>query len=234
MLFPVPLLPARLVKRYKRFLADVVLDDGTETTAHCANPGAMTGLAHPGSRVWLSASDDPKRKLRYSWEIVEADGGLVGINTAHPNTLVSEAVTAGVLAELAGYSRLRREVKYGRNSRIDLLLEHDDRPPAYVEVKNVHLMRAPGVAEFPDSVTARGAKHLVELGDMVEAGHRAVMVFLVQRADCSVLTIAGDIDPAYAAAFTLARARGVEALAYACRITPTEIVAERAIPIVTT
>lgn len=231
MLFSTPLVPARLVKRYKRFLADVVLEDGSETTAHCANPGAMTGLALPGSPVWLSLSDDPKRKLRYSWEIVEADGGYVGINTAHPNGLVGEAVTAGLMAELVGYARMRREVKYGKNSRIDILLEDDARPHAYVEVKNVHLMRTPGVAEFPDSVTARGAKHLMELADMVEAGHRAVMVYLVQRTDCAVLRIAADIDPAYAAAFQLARSRGVEAIAYACRVTPTEICADRPIPI---
>lgn len=231
MRFPAPLHPARLVRRYKRFLADVVLDDGSETTAHCANPGSMLGLAAPGSRVWLSLSDDPKRKLRYSWEIVEADGGLVGINTAHPNGLVAEAIAAGRVPELAGYETLRREVKYGRNSRVDILLAHPDRAPAYVEVKNVHLMRRSGLAEFPDSVTERGAKHLAELADMVAAGHRAVMVFLVQRTDCHRLSLAGDIDPGYAAAFAKASAAGVETIALACRITPDEIVAERSIPV---
>jgi sugar fermentation stimulation protein A len=231
MRFPAPLHPARLVRRYKRFLADVLFDDGGTATAHCANPGAMLGLAAPGSRLWLSASDDPKRKLRWSWEIVEADGGLVGINTAHPNGLVAEALAAGVVPELAGYETLRREVKYGRSSRVDILLEGGGRPPAYVEVKNVHLMRTAGLAEFPDSVTARGAKHLDELGDMVEAGHRAVMVFLVQRTDCHRLTLAADLDPAYAAAYRRATARGVEAIALACRITPEEIVAERSIPL---
>lgn len=231
MRFPAPLHPARLVRRYKRFLADVLLDAGEATTAHCANPGAMLGLAAPGSRVWLSLSDDPKRKLRYSWEIVEADGGLVGINTAHPNALVAEAIAAGVVPELVGYDSLRREVKYGRNSRVDILLEGGGRPPAYVEVKNVHLMRTSGLAEFPDSVTVRGAKHLDELGDMVETGHRAVMVFLVQRTDCHRLSLAADLDPTYAAAWRRAAARGVETLALACRITPEEIVAERAIPI---
>lgn len=232
MLFPAPLVSGRLVKRYKRFLADVILDSGEATTAHCANPGSMLGLAAPGSRVWLSTSDDPKRKLKYSWEIVEADGGLVGINTAHPNGLVAEAVLGGLIAELAGYPTLRREVKYGKNSRVDLLLAREAGPQAYVEVKNVHLMRKPGLAEFPDSVTARGAKHLVELGDMVEAGHRAVMVFLVQRTDCHALALASDIDPAYAAAFREATARGVEAIAYACGIQPTGIAVERRIPIV--
>jgi sugar fermentation stimulation protein A len=233
MRFPTPLVPARLIRRYKRFLADVVLDNGEETTVHCANPGSMMGLSAPGARVWLSDSNNPARKLRYSWEIMEADGGLVGINTAHPNALVAEAITAGLMPELTGYDTLRREVKYGHNSRVDILLEHQGRPPAYVEVKNVHLMRRSGLAEFPDSVTARGAKHLAELGDMVEAGHRAVMVFLVQRTDCHHLSLAHDIDPAYSAAFARAAARGVEAIALACRISPEEIAAERAIPILT-
>jgi len=232
MKFPAPLHTARLVRRYKRFLADVVLDaTGEEVVAHCANPGSMLGLAAPGSRVWLSASDDPKRKLKWSWEIVEADGGLVGIGTGHPNGLVAEAILAGQVPELAGYAGLRREVRYGRASRVDILLEDPARPPAYVEVKNVHLMRTAGLAEFPDSVTARGAKHLDELGDMVAAGARAVMVYLVQRGDCASFTLAADLDPTYAAAFRRARARGVEALALACRITPEEIVVDRPIPV---
>lgn len=234
MRFPAPLVAGTLVRRYKRFLADVLLEDGTAITAHCANPGSMLGLAAPGSRVWLSVSADPKRKLSHSWEIVEADGGLVGINTAHPNVLVAEAIAAGRVPGLAGYPVLRREVKYGRNSRVDILLEGDARPPAYVEVKNVHLMRTPGLAEFPDCVTARGAKHLVELGDMVEAGHRAVMVFLVQRTDCARLSLAADIDPAYAAAFAAALRRGVEALAIGCAITPEGIEVDRAVEIVAT
>lgn len=219
MQFSVPLVSGRLVKRYKRFLADVVLDEtGEEVTAHCANPGSMLGLKEPGSRVWLSPSDNPKRKLKYSWEVIEADGALVGINTAHPNKLVEEALAAGRIQGLAGFETLRREVKYGKNSRIDILLEQADGSKIYVEVKNVHLMREPGLAEFPDSVTARGAKHLVELGDMVAEGHRAAMVFLVQRPDCNRLSLASDIDPNYAEAFKTAKAAGVEAYAIGCDV----------------
>ncbi len=219
MQFSAPLVSGRLVKRYKRFLADVVLDDsGEEITAHCANPGSMLGLKEPGSRVWLSLSDNPKRKLKYSWEVIEADGALVGINTAHPNKLVEEALQGARIAELAGFETLRREVKYGKNSRIDILLEQSDGSKTYVEVKNVHLMRQAGLAEFPDSVTARGAKHLGELTDMVREGHRAVMVFLVQRPDCSALSLASDIDPNYAAAFKDAADAGVETYAIGCDV----------------
>ncbi|MCX2722282.1 DNA/RNA nuclease SfsA [Roseibium salinum] len=219
MKFSAPLVSGRLVKRYKRFLADVILDDcGSAITAHCANPGSMLGLKEVGARVWLSGSDNPKRKLQYSWEVVEADGALVGINTAHPNKLVEEALAAGRIEELSGFQSLRREVKYGRNSRVDILLEGEDGAKTYVEVKNVHLMREAGLAEFPDSVTARGAKHLAELADMVADGHRAVMVFLVQRPDCSSLSLAADLDPAYAAAFAAAREAGVEAFAIGCDV----------------
>ncbi|MCA1300035.1 DNA/RNA nuclease SfsA [Stappia indica] len=232
MLFSSPLIPGRLLRRYKRFLADVVLDGtGEEVTAHCANPGAMLGLKDEGARVFLSQSDNPKRKLKYSWEIVEADGAFVGINTAHPNRLVEEALHAGLIPELAGFAGLRREVKYGRNSRIDILLEDETGGATYVEVKNVHLMRTPGLAEFPDSVTARGAKHLDEMADMVDQGARAAMVYLVQRPDCERLSLARDIDPAYGAAFDAARRRGVEAYAIGCRVTPQEIVADRLVSV---
>ncbi len=229
--FGKPLIRGRLVKRYKRFLADVVLDSGEEITAHCANPGSMLGLNAPGSLVYLSRSDNPARKLAWSWEIIEADGALVGISTAHPNRLVEEALLAGLIPELSGFADLRREVKYGKNSRIDILLEGADGGLTYVEVKNVHLMRQAGLAEFPDSVTARGAKHLVELEDMVRAGHRAVMVYLVQRPDCSELDFAADIDPAYAAALRQAMAGGVEAHAIGCEVTPEFIRATRKVAI---
>ncbi|WP_298818066.1 DNA/RNA nuclease SfsA [uncultured Roseibium sp.] len=219
MKFSAPLVSGRLVKRYKRFLADVILDgDGGAVTAHCANPGSMLGLKEPGSKVWLSLSDNPKRKLKYSWEVIEADGALVGINTSHPNKLVEEALADGRIDALKEFKTLRREVKYGKNSRIDVLLEAENGAKTYVEVKNVHLMRKSGLAEFPDSVTARGAKHLAELADMVAEGHRAAMVFLVQRPDCDRLSLAGDIDPVYSAAFETARTAGVETYAIGCDV----------------
>jgi sugar fermentation stimulation protein A len=230
MRFPTPLTEGRLVRRYKRFLADVELADGETITVHCANPGAMTGLADPGMRVWLSTSQVPTRKLPWSWELVEADGTLVGINTAHPNRLVAEAIPAGAIAELAGYDRLAREIRYGRNSRIDLLLGSEGKADTYVEVKNVHLSRRKGLAEFPDSVTARGAKHLAELSDMAAAGHRAVMLFLVQRADAQTFALARDVDPAYGEAFDRARAAGVEMLVYGCRVTLEEIAVASRLP----
>ncbi len=224
MRFPAPLIPATLVKRYKRFLADVVLPSGETMTVHCANPGAMIGLNVPGARVWLSKSANPNRKLAHSWELIEVDFGtgaeFVGINTSHPNALAAEAIAAGAIAELAGYASVRREVKYGKSSRVDFLLEAPARPPCYVEIKNVHLMRETGLAEFPDAVTKRGAKHLVELADMVAAGHRAVMLFLIQIGSARRFKLARDIDPAYGRAFDAARMAGVEAIAYRCGITP--------------
>jgi sugar fermentation stimulation protein A len=230
MKLPVPLTRGTLVKRYKRFLADVTLDDGETITAHCANPGSMMGLQEPGSEVWLSKSDNPKRKLAYSWELLRVGEDLVGINTARPNAIVAEAVEAGRIPEAAGYGRLRREVKYGKASRVDMLLEDGPRPDCYLEVKNVHLRRG-GPAEFPDSVTARGARHLEELGDMVEAGHRSLMFYLVQRTDCDRFAIAGDIDPTYAKALDRALGRGVEAVCYCCKISLDEIVVDRALPL---
>lgn len=225
--FPDPLQRGSLLKRYKRFLADVRLESGEVVTAHCANTGTMLGLTAPGSEVWLSPARNPDRKLRYTWELIRdatnGEASLVGINTAHPNALVEEAVRADRIPELTGYPSLRREVRYGKNSRIDLLLEAPGRPKCYVEVKNVHLRREPGLAEFPDSVTARGTKHLKELGDAVEAGNRAVMFYLVQRQDCGRFAVAADIDPVYAEALAEARTRGVETICYACVLTPQAI-----------
>lgn len=234
MKFATPLIRGRLIRRYKRFLADVTLDDGREVTATCSNTGSMLGLTAPGSIVWLSVSDSPTRKYPHTWEMVEADlgagPGLVGINTNHPNRIVADAITAGAIPELSGYTTLRREVKYGLSSRIDILLETPSKPLCYVEIKNVHLSRKLGLAEFPDSVTERGVKHLVELSAMVAAGHRAVMLYLVQRADAEHFAFAQDIDPRYGAAFEAARGAGVEALAYACEITPESIEIVRPVP----
>ena len=230
MQFPLPLCRATLLRRYKRFLSDHRLQDGSTVTAHVANPGAMTGLTGEGFETWLSPAANPKRKLRFSWEMVRADGGLVGVNTAWPNRLAEEAITGGAIPSLAGYGSLRREVAYGAGSRVDFLLEGPDRPPCYVEVKNVHLKRGPA-AEFPDSVTARGTKHLHELATVAESGARAAMLYIVQREDCDSFTLAADIDPAYAAAFAEARASGVEALAYACRLSTEGIAVDRPLPI---
>ncbi|MCC6947888.1 MAG: DNA/RNA nuclease SfsA [Bradyrhizobiaceae bacterium] len=235
MRFSAPLIPATLIRRYKRFLADVTLADGTPTTVHVANPGSMLGLVAPGSRVWLSRSANASRKLPLSWELVEVDFGsgaeLVGVNTAHPNRLVEEALAAGKVPELAGYSRRRREVRYGKASRVDFLLENDGRPPCFVEVKNVHMMRQPRRAEFPDSVTARGARHLEELAAEVARGSRAVMLYLVQIGSAESVGFARDIDPAYGAAFDRATEAGVEAIALVCRASPEGIEVERPVPV---
>ncbi|MDD7910521.1 DNA/RNA nuclease SfsA [Pseudovibrio exalbescens] len=224
MKFEVPLVTGRLIKRYKRFLSDIQLDGtGEVVTAHCANSGSMMGLTREGIRVWLTPSDNPKRKLKFSWELLEIDGAMVGINTSRPNGLVEEAIKAGIIPALSGFDTLRREVKYGKNSRIDILLEGEGGKKTYVEVKNVTLSREKGLAEFPDAVTARGAKHLDELCEMVAEGHRSAMVFLIQRDDCRRVSIASDIDPKYAEVFERARAAGVELYALTCALSEDEI-----------
>ncbi len=231
MRFPDPLIRGRLLRRYKRFLSDIELDNGEIVVAHCANPGSMTGLKDTGAPVWLSPSRNPKRKLKYSWELIQVDGHMVGINTAWPNRIVEEAVAAQMVPELAGYPSMRREVPYGRNSRIDLLLEAADRPPCYLEVKNVHLKRSAGLAEFPDSVTKRGTKHLRELSEMARQGARAVMFFLVQRGDCASFRVAADIDPDYDRALHAALDHGVEVLCYSCRVGEEAIELDRPLPV---
>lgn len=218
--FPKTLTEGRLIKRYKRFLADVEMPDGSVVVAHCANSGSMLGCKAPGSRVLLSPNTNPKAKLDWRWEMVEVDGALVGINTSHPNRLVEEAIRAGTITELQGYETLRREVKYGVNSRIDILLEGPGL--CYVEVKNVTL-KIGSEARFPDAVTARGTKHLAELSQMVADGHRSVMVYLVQRSDCDIFRPATDIDPTYADALVSAQQAGVEILCYTCSLSPTGI-----------
>ncbi|NKX45183.1 DNA/RNA nuclease SfsA [Roseicyclus persicicus] len=232
MRFPTPLVPATLIRRYKRFLADIVLADGREVTAHCPNPGAMLGLAEPGARIWVEPNDDPKKKLGYGWRLVELPGGhMAGIDAGAPNRIVAEALGAGGIPALAGYGTIRPEQRYGTNSRIDFLLSEPGRPDAYVEVKNVHLRRDGDWAEFPDCVTARGAKHLAELSRIAAAGGRAVMLYLVQRTDCGRFRLAPDLDPAYAAAFDAARAAGVEMLCHGTRITAEGVWLDRALPV---
>ena len=221
MRFETPLVPARLIRRYKRFLADCTLEDGREVTAHCANPGSMMGLAKPGQKIWLEPNDDPKKKLKYGWRLVDHENGhFTGVDTSVPNKALRAALEAREIAELAAYESVRPEVKYGENSRIDFLLTGPGLPDAYVEVKSVTLSRQAGLAEFPDSVTARGTKHLGELAAMAAQGHRAVMLYLVQRTDCDRFALAADIDPAYAAAFEVAQAQGVEKLVYGTQISP--------------
>jgi sugar fermentation stimulation protein A len=224
MRFQTELVPARLIRRYKRFLADCTLDDGREVTAHCANPGSMMGLADPGMRIWLEPNDDPKRKLNYGWRLVDHENGhFTGVDTALPNRAVKAALIAGQVPALAMYETVRPEVKYGENSRIDFLLTQPGLPDAYVEVKSATLSRTPGLVEFPDSVTARGAKHLAELAQMARAGHRAVLLYLVQRTDSTAFSVASDIDPAYAAAFDAARAAGLETLVIGTHISPQQV-----------
>jgi sugar fermentation stimulation protein A len=228
--FPQPLTRAQLVRRYKRFFADVVLEDGTEITAHCPNPGAMLGLNLPGLSCWISRSDDPKRKLAHTLELVEGlDAALVDVNTLRPNRLVAEALAADAIPELAGYAVHRREVNYGAASRVDFVLEAPGRPAAWVEVKGVTLHRGGGLAEWPDCVSARGARHVAELAEMARLGHRAVVLFVVQRADCDRFAIARDLDPAFAAAFDRVRDAGVEALVYACDMSPERVTLRRPI-----
>ena len=235
MRFDKPLEEARLLRRYKRFLADVERADGGVLTVHCPNSGAMMGLQDAGNRVWISDSGNPKRKLRHTLELVEAQAPsgpvLVGMNTMMPNRLAAEAIEAGRVPALRDCRLDRREVPYGVNSRIDLLLRDEAERPVWVEVKNVHLVRHVGLHEFPDCRTQRGAKHLDELAGLARAGQRAVMLYIVQRGDGDRLAFAEDLDPHYAAAFARARAAGVEAFALRCHISPQGIEARDPIPV---
>lgn len=228
--FPQPLIRGTLERRYKRFLADVVLEDGSTITVHCPNPGAMLGLNMPGLPVWLSKSADPKRKLAHTLELVDVDGGLVGINTMHPNRLVAEALAVDAIPELSGYTSIRREVKYGKNSRVDFLLEDPERPACWLEIKNVHLRREGSLAEFPDCVAARSAKHLRELEDMVAQGDRAVVLFVVQRTDCDHFRACAELDPGFAKALDHAADAGVEVMIRTCDITAESVRITKAIP----
>jgi len=221
MRFQTELVPARLLRRYKRFLADCVLQDGQEITAHCPNPGSMLGLAEPGTRIWLEPNCDPRKKLKFGWRLVEtAEGGFVGIDTSAANKIVKEALLARQVAPLAAYTDIATEVMYHDNSRADFVLGGTDLPTAYLEVKSVTLSRTRGRAEFPDSVTARGAKHLEALSAMARQGHRAINLFCVQRSDCTHVQIAEDLDPGYADAMRQATKTGVEVLCYATALQP--------------
>ena len=221
MRFQTPLVPAILIRRYKRFLADVELENGVQATAHCANPGSMMGLAEPGTKIWLEPNDDPKKKLRFGWRLVDHENGhFTGVDTSIPNRALKAALLARVIPELAHYETIKPEVKYGQNSRIDFLLSQEEAPDLYLEIKSVTLSRRSGVAEFPDSVTARGTKHLSELTSMIEQGQNAMMLYLVQRTDAERTTMASDIDPTYANAFAKARSAGVQVLSYGCDISP--------------
>ena len=229
MLFPAPLRRGRLIHRYKRFFADVALDDGTEVTAHCPNPGAMLGLNAPGTPAWVSPAAGAGRKLAWTLELVEAHDGLVGVNTQRPNQIVEEALAEGLIPELAGYRSRRREAAYGAASRIDFLLEDEARAPCWVEVKSVTLSRQPSLAEWPDCVSKRASAQLRELAALAERGQRAVVLFLVQR-PCSRFATAADLDPVYAAGLTEAAERGVEVLCYGCEVTPQGVRVAQRVP----
>ncbi len=242
MKFDAPLLRGKLVQRYKRFLVDVALDTGETVTAHTPNPGSMLTCLEPGEAAWISRSDNPKRKLAYTWELATSAGALVGVNTLLANRLAAEAITSGTIPELGGYGSLRREVRYGENSRVDILLEDGTpleggvpmedrgRPPHYVEIKNVSMGRA-GVAGFPDSVSVRGAKHMRELAAQVRKGHAATVLFVVQREDCEAFRPADDIDPTYGKALRDAAASGVQVLAWRASVSPQEIRLAQALPV---
>jgi sugar fermentation stimulation protein A len=230
--FPRPLVEGRLLRRYKRFLADVQLPDAV-VTASCPNTGSLMGCCEAGNRVWLSESDSATRKYRHTWELVEVGKTLVGINTGLPNALVGEAIADGVIPELTGYATHRREVPYGEErSRIDWVLEAPDRPPCYVEVKNVTAAATRGVALFPDCVSERGTKHLRELVRLKAQGLRPVQLYCVQREDVKEVRPADGIDYEYGQALREAIARGVEVLAYRAEITPGEIRLATRIPVV--
>ncbi len=229
MKFATPLVSGRLIKRYKRFLADIRLDDGREVTAHCANPGSMMGLADPGTKVWVEPNDDPKKKLKFGWRLVDHENGhFTGVDTSVPNRALKSVLLNGSVLGFEGYDLVRPEVKYGENSRIDFLLSGGGETDCYVEVKSVTLSRNTGLAEFPDSVTARGAKHLDELANVARQGHRAVMLYLVQRTDCSEVALAEDIDPNYVARFRAADE--VEVMALDCVIDPSGVEIGKPIP----
>ena len=222
MKFKTVLIPGKLIRRYKRFLADIELETGEVVTAHCPNSGSMKTCMTAGWPVRLSRSENPNRKYPYTWEMVHNGKCWIGVNTGIPNILAGEAIGSGIIRELQGYTQRRREVKYGKNSRIDWLLESDEKK-CYVEVKNVTLVEADGGYYFPDAVTERGRKHLLELAAMTTAGYRAVMLYIIQRSDGHIFRPAAHIDPAYAAGLQQAHQQGVEILVYRAEVNPQKI-----------
>ncbi len=219
-----------LLQRRKRFLVDIELDDGSLVTAHCPNPGSMHGVLQEGNRVWISRSTNVKRKLAYTWEIVEAEGTLIGVNTLLPNQLVEEALMEGRLGIFSSFTTWQREVRYGQSSRIDFLLKDKEGHLCYLEVKNVHMKRG-STAFFPDAATVRGAKHLRELSKLAEQGIRTMIIYVVQRDDIRDFDLAHDIDPSYARASELAHQKGVKSFCYSCQVSPTSIRLKNALSI---
>ncbi len=226
---PEPLIHGELISRYKRFLADIRLESGEIVTAHCANSGRMTGLAEPGSVVILSESANPKRKLRFTWQLVKIENNWVGVNTLLPNRLAREALENKLIPELSTYHEIKAEVRWGLNTRFDFLLQNENER-CYLEVKSVTLAEA-GTAMFPDAVTARGTKHLRELMHVVASGSQAAMLFVVNRSDCRHFIPAEKIDPVYAQTLREAADKGVKIWVYATRIEPPVIEMETLHPL---
>ena len=224
------LIEGRLIRRYKRFLADVELPDGTMVVAHCPNPGSMKTMQEPGSRVWLSASDHAKRKLAYTWELVLSEDSMTLVHTGRANAIVEEALRAGVIAPLAGFTALRPEVAYGSKSRLDFQLQWQERS-CFVEVKNVTMADGAGRCAFPDAVTTRGTRHLRELMSIVADGQRAVLLFCCSRAGTRKIRPADEIDPSYGETLREAARAGVEIMAYACDVSTDEVFLTEALPV---
>jgi len=217
MQFKTNLIKGKLLKRYKRFLADIILEDGTEVVSHCPNPGSMMGLATAGTTVWLEPNNDPKKKLKYGWRLVEYKNQMICIDTSIANIVIKEALEKKEIPELS-YQGFKPEVKYSDNSRIDFLLTSPSQQ-TYLEIKSVTLMREKGLAEFPDSITKRGIKHLEDLSKMVTSGHKAVLLFLCMRNDVDRVRIAADLDSIYSASIKAALKSGVQLICYDTQVT---------------
>ncbi len=212
MIFSNKLVKAKFIKRYKRFFSDHILEDGQKVVAHCANTGAMLGLNEEGITTWLLRNNDPNRKLKWSWELCQNNSTFIGVNTHNPNKIIEEALNKNMIPQLENFISFKREVRYGDNSKIDFLINYSNKPDCYLEIKNVHLSRKKNIAEFPDSITSRGKKHMSELSKMKKKGYRAVILYLIQRNDCKHFKIAEDIDIEYYKEFNKALKLGVEVI----------------------